>query len=122
VLIPSGISLGMDNPSLKVSWTPVMNCRMLPALNRLDQDPRDEGMLTGTIGEEVRRRQLEVWSSLLYLVWRKQSSSIFFVEEVIKALSPFEPLGMDSGKCRLHTLLNTASLTHVARKIVHTLE
>ena len=53
---PTGVS-----PSLNVSWTPDMNCRTLPVLNRLDQDPRDEleddrvALAKGPMGDDGTR-------------------------------------------------------------------
>jgi len=37
-----GTSPGVPNPSFKVSWTPFINRCILPVLNKLDQEPREE--------------------------------------------------------------------------------
>lgn len=53
---------GVARPSFKLSWTPDMNCRMLPVVKRLDHDPRDEFEEEregpdggGAVGEDGRR-------------------------------------------------------------------
>ena len=52
---------GVVRPSFNVSCTPVMNCRTLPELNRLDHEPREEfeeeSGIRGAVGEEGRRGQ-----------------------------------------------------------------
>lgn len=59
-----GISKGVASPSLKVSCTPVMNCFILPAWKRLDQEPREEvdedkeGADGGKTGEGENRDQV----------------------------------------------------------------
>jgi hypothetical protein len=61
-LVREGISSGVDNPSLNVSWTPDINCRTLPVLKRLDHEARlvdepddeREAASVGATGEGVR--------------------------------------------------------------------